>query len=106
MHAYLYDADPKTLGANPKTLVAIGGFTKVYSGVQAFRICIYKVLILRPMGQILRPWAPTLVLLRPRQVFEHSRCKFVYKVPVLRPRGANPKTLGANGGFTKVCSGV
>ena len=30
MHAYLYDADPKTLGANPKILVAIGGFTKVY----------------------------------------------------------------------------
>ena len=87
MHAYLYDADPKTLGGNPKTLVAIGGFTKVYSSVHAFRMCIYKVLTLRPMGQILRPWAPALVLLRPRQVFEHSRCTLVYKVSVLRPRG-------------------
>ena len=57
-------------------------------------------------GLILRPWVPTLVLQKPVQAFEHSRSEPIYKVPILRPRGANPKNLGANGGFTKACSDV
>ena len=32
-------------------------------------------------------------------MFERSRCKRIYKVPVLRPRGVHAKTLGAYGGF-------
>jgi hypothetical protein len=46
------------------------------------------------------------VLQRLVQACARSRCKLVYKVPVLRSRGANPNTLGAEGAFTKACSGV
>ena len=35
-----------------------------------------------------------------------KRSKFIYKVPLLKAQGANPKTLGAKGGFSKACSGV
>ena len=52
------------------------------------------------------PWAPLVVLQRLVQVFARYRCKLSYKVPILRPRGADPKTLSATGGFTKACSGV
>ena len=39
-------------------------------------------------------------------IIHKARCKRIYKVPVLRSRGANPNTLGAEGAFTKACSGV
>ena len=48
-------------------------------------------------------------------IIHKARCKRIYKVPVLKAQGgmggeravgANPMTLGANGGFTKACSGV
>ena len=40
-------------------------------------------------------------------IIHKARCKRIYKVPVLKAqRGGNRMTLGANGGFTKACSGV
>ena len=51
---------------------------------------------------ILRPWVPTVVLQRLVHAFEHSRCKPIYKVLILRPMGANPKNLGANGSLHRL----
>ena len=41
-------------------------------------------------------------------IIHKARCKRIYKVPVLKAHGGggNRMTLGANGGFTKACSGV
>ena len=68
---------------------------------------IYKVPVLKAQGGGNRKTqAPTVVLQRLVQACARSRCKLVYKVTVLRSRGANPNTLGAEGAFTKACSGV
>ena len=56
--------------------------------------------ILVPRALILTPWARTVVLPMLAQVSEYSRCGGNPST-----QGANPNTLGDDGGVTKACSG-